>query len=137
MREQGPHSPGLLDHLDRQGSGYDAAVLFVPYLYATTWEGCRSWPTAPLMIQPLHDEPPAAFPIMDRTFRLARGLAFSTPEERDFCRARFGPLRAEARLVGMGVDVPPHSRRYPGNRHHLHQPAGHRRQQALFPRLLP
>lgn len=105
MREQGPHAPGLLDHLDREGAGYDA-VLFVPYLYATTWEGLPLVADRSLMIPALHDEPPAAFPIMDRTFRLARGLAFSTPEERDFCRSRFGPLRAVSRLVGVGVDAP-------------------------------
>lgn len=106
MREQGPHSPGLLDHLDREGAGYDA-VLFVPYLYATTWEGLPLVADRSLLIPALHDEPPATFPIMDRTFRLARGLAFSTPEERDFCRVRFGRLAAETRLVGVGVDVPP------------------------------
>jgi len=105
MLEQGPHSPGLLAHLDREGAGYDA-VLFVPYLYATTWEGLPLVADRSLLIPALHDEPPAAFPIMDRTFRLARGLAFSTPEERDFCRARFGALRAETRLVGVGVDPP-------------------------------
>lgn len=105
MREQGPHSPELLAHLDRAGAGYDA-VLFVPYLYATTWEGLPLVADRSLMIPALHDEPPAAFPIMDRTFRLARGLAFSTPEEREFCRMRFGPLRAQTRLVGVGVDVP-------------------------------
>jgi glycosyltransferase involved in cell wall biosynthesis len=105
MREQGPHSPELLAHLDREGAGYDA-VLFVPYLYATTWEGLPLVADRSLLIPALHDEPPAAFPITDRTFRLARGLAFSTPEERDFCRSRFGPLRAESRLVGVGVDTP-------------------------------
>jgi glycosyltransferase involved in cell wall biosynthesis len=105
MREQGPHSPELLAHLDREGAGYDA-VIFVPYLYATTWEGLPLVADRSLLIPALHDEPPAAFPIMDRTFRLARGLAFSTPEERDFCRSRFGPLQAESRLVGVGVDIP-------------------------------
>ncbi len=106
MREQGPHSPALLDALDREGAGYDA-VLFVPYLYATTWEGLPLVADRSLLIPALHDEPPAAFPIMDRTFRLAAGLAFSTPEERDFCRERFGALRARTRLVGAGVDLPP------------------------------
>lgn len=106
MREQGPHSPSLLDYLDREGRGYDA-ILFVPYLYATTWEGLPLVADRSLLIPALHDEPPAAFPIMDRTFRLARGLAFSTPEERDFCRDRFGVLRARTRLVGAGVDPPP------------------------------
>jgi glycosyltransferase involved in cell wall biosynthesis len=106
MREQGPHSPALLDALDREGGGYDA-VLFVPYLYATTWEGLPLVADRSLLIPALHDEPPAAFPIMDRTFRLARGIAFSTPEERDFCRARFGRLRACTRLVGSGLDLPP------------------------------
>lgn len=106
MREQGPHSPELLAHLDREGGRYDA-VLFVPYLYATTWEGLPLVADRALLIPALHDEPAAAFPIMDRTFRLARGLAFSTPEERDFCRARFGALHGESRLVGVGVDMPP------------------------------
>lgn len=110
MREQGPHSPQLLDHLDREGAGYDA-VLFVPYLYATTWEGLPLVADRSLLIPALHDEPPAVFPIMDRTFRLARGLAFSTPEERDFCRTRFGPLSAVSRLVGVGVNP---RRRRPG-----------------------
>jgi glycosyltransferase involved in cell wall biosynthesis len=106
MREQGPHSPGLLDHLDREGAGYDA-VLFVPYLYATTWEGLPLVADRSLLIPALHDEPPAAFPIMDRTFRLARGIAFSTPEERDFCRARFGRIDARVTFVGAGVDPAP------------------------------
>lgn len=106
MREQGPYAPALLDALDREGAGYDA-VLFVPYLYATTWEGLPLVADRSLLIPALHDEPPAAFPIMDRTFRLARGLAFSTPEEREFCRTRFGPLRAATRLVGAGVDPGP------------------------------
>jgi glycosyltransferase involved in cell wall biosynthesis len=106
MREQGPNSPALLEHLDREGGGYDA-VLFVPYLYATTWDGLPLVADRSLLIPALHDEPPAAFPIMDRTFRLARGLAFSTPEERDFCRRRFGPLRAHTALVGIGMDRAP------------------------------
>jgi glycosyltransferase involved in cell wall biosynthesis len=106
MHEQGPNAPGLLDHLDRHGAGYDA-VVFVPYLYATTWDGLPLVADRAVMIPALHDEPPAAFPIMDRTFRLARGLAYSTPEEREFCRARFGRLRARSRLVGVGIVPPP------------------------------
>ena len=108
MHEQGPNSPELLDHLDREGAGYDA-VLFVSYLHATTWDGLPLVADRSLLIPALQNRPPAAFPIMDRTFRLARGLAFSTPEERDFCRERFGPLTARSRLVGIGVDPPPPS----------------------------
>lgn len=106
MREQGPCSPGLLDHLERCGSGYDA-VLFVPYLYATTYDGLPLVADRSVLIPALHDEPSAGLRIMDRTFALARGLAFSTPEEEAFSRARFGPPRGEARLVGLGVERPP------------------------------
>lgn len=115
MREQGPNAPALLEHLDREGAGYDA-VVFVPYLYATTWDGLPLVADRSLLIPALHDEPPAAFPIMDRTFRLARGLAFSTPEERDFCRRRFGRLRAHSRLVGVGVDRAPEVTSRPAGR---------------------
>ncbi|MGD9696629.1 MAG: glycosyltransferase family 4 protein [Thermoleophilia bacterium] len=105
MHEQGPNSPGLLEVLARDGGGFDA-VLFVPYLYATTWDGLPLVAERSVLIPALHDEPAAAFPIMDRTFRLARGLAFSTPEEAEFCRRRFGELDAEQGLVGCGVEVP-------------------------------
>ena len=105
MREQGPHSPELLAHLDREGAGYDA-VLFVPYLYATTWEGLPLVADRSLLIPALHDEPPAREAEGAVHDRERGGLAFSTPEERDFCHARFGALRAETRLVGVGVEGP-------------------------------
>jgi glycosyltransferase involved in cell wall biosynthesis len=106
MREQGPNAPELLEHLDRRGGAYDA-VLFVPYLYATTYDGLPLVSDRSVLIPALHDEPPARFRIMERTFALARGLAFSTPEERDFCDLRFGRSEAIRALIGVGVTEPP------------------------------
>lgn len=106
IREQGPNSPDLLAHLGAEGSHYDV-VVFVPYLYATTYDGLPLVADRSVLVPAVHDEAPAWLRIMDRTFKLAQGLAFSTSEEQEFCRLRFGHLAARSRLVGIGVDDPP------------------------------
>jgi len=107
MRLQGPVVPGLIENLEADGGRYDA-VLFVPYLYATTYFGLPVVADRSVLIPALHDEPPAMFRLMERTFSLARGIAFSTAEERQFCAQRFGAVRALNRLVGTALaPVPP------------------------------
>lgn len=105
MRDQGPVSPGLLDHLRLHGDTYDA-VLFTPYLYATTALGLPLVADRSLLIPALHDEGPAYLAVMRRTFHLARGLGFLTPEEREFSRALFGNCGHHHALLGIGIEEP-------------------------------
>lgn len=106
MRAQGPDCPALLAHLRDEGDRYDV-VAFVTYLYRTTADGIGAVRERALLVPTLHDEPPARLRIFDRVVADARALVFSTPEERELARARFGVGDERAWVAGWGVDPPP------------------------------
>jgi glycosyltransferase involved in cell wall biosynthesis len=106
MRAQGPHAPGLVEHLREEGSGYDT-VAFVTYLYATTSDGLPLVAERALLCPTMHDEPPLRLAIFDEVFDHARLCLFSTPEERELARGRFGVPDERARIVGAGIDEYP------------------------------
>jgi glycosyltransferase involved in cell wall biosynthesis len=105
MDAQGPNAPALLEHLLERGSTYDA-VGFVTYLYATTARGLPLVAERSLLCPTVHDEPPLRLAIFDEVFTQARVCLFSTPEERELARNRFGVPDERARVVGAGIDEP-------------------------------
>jgi glycosyltransferase involved in cell wall biosynthesis len=108
MHAQGPNSPALLEHLRIEGKNYDA-VAFVTYLYATTAEGLPLLANRAVLVPTMHDEPPLRLSIFDELFARARLCLFSTPEERELARERFGVADDRARVVGAGIDEYPHA----------------------------
>lgn len=106
IQAQGPNAPGLLDHLREEGSTYDA-VAFVTCLYATTVDGLPLVAERSLLCPTIHDEPPLRLSVFDDVFAKARLLLFSTPEERDLARERFGIPEERARIAGAAVDEHP------------------------------
>jgi glycosyltransferase involved in cell wall biosynthesis len=106
VQAQGPSTPGLLEHLATEGTRYDA-IAFVTYLYATTVEGLPHVAERALLVPTVHEEPPLRLRIFDPVFELPRLLLFSTPEEQEVARARFGIHDGRSRLVGIGADEPP------------------------------
>lgn len=103
MRAQGPNAPGLVEHLSDEGDGYDV-VAFMTYLYATTADGLPLVADRAVLCPAMHDEPPLRLAIFDEIFASARALLFSTPEERELARARFGVEGERSQIVGVGVD---------------------------------
>ncbi|MBA2567928.1 MAG: glycosyltransferase family 4 protein [Actinobacteria bacterium] len=103
MRAQGPHSPELLEHLRDQGSQYDV-VAFITYLYATTTEALPLVADRAVLYPTMHDEPPLRLAIFDEIFARSLAVLFSTPEERELARSRFGVEDDRARIIGVGVD---------------------------------
>lgn len=106
MRAQGPNSPALLAHLRERGDQYDA-VLFIPYLYATTVDGLPLVADRSVLVPAFHDEPPLRLRIFDPVVAAARRLVFSTPEERALAGHRFGVADERGGIVGVGIDPPP------------------------------
>jgi glycosyltransferase involved in cell wall biosynthesis len=81
IRAQGPVCPGLIEHLALHGEDY-AALIFLTYLYPTTYDGARAlrhrrWGLVPT----LHDEPPAYFGALAQTARRAPRILWNTPAE--------------------------------------------------------
>ena len=108
MEAQGPDCPELLEHLRVEGNAYDA-VAFVTYLYRTTADAIPLVADRAVLVPTLHDEPPARLRIFDDVFAAARVLVFSTPEEREFARSRFGVDDGRAWVAGWGLDRVPAS----------------------------
>ena len=108
MDAQGPDAPGLVGHLRDEGSRYDA-VAFVTYLYRTTADAIGLVANRALLVPTLHDEPPARLAIFRGVFDAARALVFSTEEERELARERFGVGDDRARVAGWGLDPAPPS----------------------------
>ncbi len=106
MEAQGPISPELERHLSEHGTNYDA-VLFIPYLYATTARGLPLVADRAVLVPAMHDEPPLRLRIFDRIVGGAQRVIFSTPEERELGRRRFGVDDDRARIVGAGIDIIP------------------------------
>lgn len=105
MQMQGPYAPELVPWLRRHGRSFDV-VVFITYLYWTTWAGLRECAGAvPTLLHPTaHDEPPLRLSIFQEVLRTPDAFAFLTPEEADLVRRRF-PGAPPGEVVGIGVET--------------------------------
>jgi len=104
LREQGPDSPTLIEHLREQGTVYDA-VIFFTLLYAPTVFGLPVvWDRA-ILVPTLHDEPAAMLDLQARALGLARFVLWNTPEERALAERLYGAVDVPQAVAGVGIDV--------------------------------
>ena len=103
MDAQGPVSPELEAHLRDKGCDYDA-VLFIPYLYATTARALPIVAERSVLVGAFHDEPPLRLSIFDEVVDHAGAVVVSTPEERQLASRRFGIGDDRLHVVGAGID---------------------------------
>ncbi len=104
MAMQGPTAPGLISHLETDGRDYDA-ILFIPYLYATTVFGLPHVARRAVLVPCFHDEPWLALGIFDPVVASAAAVLFNTPEERELAERRF-TLPDLTDIGGAGIDPP-------------------------------
>ncbi len=82
IRSQGPVCPGLYAHLRTHGEDY-TAVIFLTYLYPTTFDGVRAMPHRRFGLVPtLHDEPPAYLRVIGQMARGIPRILWNTQAER-------------------------------------------------------
>ncbi len=82
------------------------AVLFAPYLFASTVFGAQVAPSRSLVIPCLHDEAYARFGIVQETLRGVAGLVFNSAPERDLAARLLGSSLPRNAVVGVGFDLP-------------------------------
>ncbi|MBU1669814.1 MAG: glycosyltransferase family 4 protein [Actinobacteria bacterium] len=93
-------SQGLLDHLAGEGEGYSHLV-FLPYLFGTTYFGSLIHPERSYIIPCLHDEPFAHQEVIHEMLAGVRGLIFNSPGERRLASRLLG-MENPGPVVGMG-----------------------------------
>lgn len=101
---QGPHSSELIKYLEDHKDDYDV-IIFLTYLYYTTYFGLKVAPEKSILIPTAHDEPPIYYSIFNETFNLPKAILYSTTTERDFVNKRFKNDYIENDIVGLGVDI--------------------------------
>ena len=103
IRHQGPYSESLLQFLQAQGNEY-TAIIFVTYLYPTTYFGMfYVQPSRILLVPTLHNEPIAYLKAYKYMARRARSILWLTNAERELGRHLWGEL--PGRVVAMPVST--------------------------------
>lgn len=101
----GVNSPGLYHHIQQHGPEFDA-LLFAPYLFATSFWGALIYPERSIMIPCLHNEHYAYLDVFHHLVRSVRGFMFNAHGEMELAKALFGEdlIAKKGGVVGMGFE---------------------------------
>jgi len=103
IRHQGPYSEPLLQFIRENWRDY-RALIFITYLYPTTYFGLQQLPPGRALFAPtLHDELPAYLPAYKYSARRARELIWLTAAESQVGQKLWGDL--PGRIVSMAIDA--------------------------------
>jgi glycosyltransferase involved in cell wall biosynthesis len=99
-------SKELTEHLAQAGDAY-RAVIFLPYLYGTTFDALGAVKERAFLHPLLHDEPYAYLPQVEARMHDARGLLFLSEGEFLLAKRLYGPgIIKKSRIVGNWIDPP-------------------------------
>jgi glycosyltransferase involved in cell wall biosynthesis len=103
IRHQGPYSEPLLRYINENWRDY-RALIFITYLYPTTYFGLQQVPAGRALFAPtLHDELPAYLPAYKYAARRAREVVWLTAAEQRVGRKLWGDL--PGRVVAMAIET--------------------------------
>jgi glycosyltransferase involved in cell wall biosynthesis len=97
------NSPGLYEHIRRHGPEY--LLVFIPYLFSTTYFGALIHPDRTFIIPCLHDEGYARLSLLQECYHRVRGLIFHTRSEMELGLERFRLRPDQCHLFGEGIDT--------------------------------
>ena len=96
------YSISMMDAIDATADTVDALV-FLPYLFASTVYGARIRPDKSVVVPCLHDEPYARFSVIQETLNSVAGLVFNSTGEATLARRILSP-RNHTAVAGAGFD---------------------------------
>ena len=101
--KQGPYSDDLINFLSERSKDYEA-VIFLTYLYPTTYFGMFVVPESKIIFIPtLHNEAPAYLSVYKYLAKRAKIILWNTDSESRFGRVLWGDL--PGCVLGMGVET--------------------------------
>ena len=105
LKQQGPWSPSLVEHLKRHQQQYDVLVFFT-YLYAPTVVGLDVAPSRSVLVSTAHDEPAIRLGLFKDVFSRPAAILYLTESERRFVHEQFPDRPLLEEVVGVGVELP-------------------------------
>ena len=97
------NSPALYDFLEVSGPSYDV-LLFLPYMFGTTYFGSQACPARSLLIPCLHDESYAYMHAFRQMFSKVTAIVCLSAAEERLVRLLYGSL-PRTFVVGAGMDT--------------------------------
>ena len=98
------NSPKLYDYIRKHGDEYGLFV-FIPYMFGTTFYGCRIRPEKSILIPCLHDESYAYMRCFGEAFKGIRGMIFHAEPERELAKKLYGVSGERFETLGEGLDT--------------------------------
>jgi hypothetical protein len=97
------NSSKLYEHISIYGESFEA-IIFAPYLFATSFWGALIYPNRSIIIPCLHDEAYAYQDVFRALFKSVRGLIFNSTAEMELAYSLYGSslLEEKCAVVGMG-----------------------------------
>jgi glycosyltransferase involved in cell wall biosynthesis len=103
IRHQGPHSKDMVQFIQSNWEKY-ATVIFVTYLYPTTYFGIQQVPRSNFILVPtLHDEAPAYLNVYKYMARKAKNIIWLTEAEKELSNNLWGKLSGQ--VIAMSIDT--------------------------------
>jgi glycosyltransferase involved in cell wall biosynthesis len=106
--ENGPDTPGLLEHLRAHGRGYDL-VLFWTFRYAPSYFGLPLVAERAVLVPTAEEEPSVYLAAMEAFLAKPAGFIFLTPEEQALVSTSAGRPLEPSTIIGAGLEQAPPS----------------------------
>jgi glycosyltransferase involved in cell wall biosynthesis len=106
FRENGPDTPGLLEHLRMHGAGFDL-VLFWTFRYAPSFFGLPLVADRAVLVPTAEDDNAIQLDAVEEYFQRPAGYLFLTPEEEALVSMRAGRRLRPSAVIGIGLEPPP------------------------------
>ncbi len=105
LDSEGPTSPALIAHIERQASTYDF-LFFFSYRYHHSYHGTRAAAGRAILVPTAERDPAIGLGIFPPVFRGVRALMYNSHEERAMIHAVSGNESVPGVVVGVGSDIP-------------------------------
>jgi glycosyltransferase involved in cell wall biosynthesis len=103
FHENGPVTPGLLDHLRQHGRSYDV-VLFWAFRYYPSYYGVPLVEDRAVLVPTAEEDRAIDLDVLESYFQQPRGYIFLTPEEEELVTTRAGRSLQPSTVIGTGLD---------------------------------
>jgi len=101
---EGPTSPSLVAHIERQAASYDF-IFFFSYRYHHSYHGIRAAADRAILVPTAERDPAIGLGIFPPVFRGVRAIMYNSHEERAMIGAVAGNESVPGVVVGVGSDI--------------------------------
>ncbi|MCL2425560.1 MAG: glycosyltransferase family 4 protein [Oscillospiraceae bacterium] len=102
--EEMVNSPALYDYMNKNKDDYSLFV-FIPYMFGTTYFGCKICPEKSVLIPCFHDESYAYFERFKDAFQKVRGMVFNADAEMRLAEKIYDLDSVNTSVIGVGMDT--------------------------------